>query len=65
MINEPLSSEIIPSFRQLNYQKMEVTAFVHWGVNTYRGVEWTTDPSGHLHAIDPPKHSIKKSFFDG
>ena len=61
-VNEPLSSEVTPSTRQVNYQKMEVTAFVHWGVNTYRKVEWTTDPSGHLNAISPPNHTMENPF---
>ena len=37
----------VPSPQQLAYQRMEMNAFVHFGPNTFTGVEWgdgTTSP---------------------
>ena len=38
----------VPSPAQLRYQRMETNTFVHFGLNTYTGLEWgdgTTDPA--------------------
>ncbi|HRE62770.1 MAG TPA: alpha-L-fucosidase, partial [Ferruginibacter sp.] len=41
------AANLVPSKRQLDWQKMELTAFLHFGINTYTGKEWgdgTEDP---------------------
>ena len=35
-----LSSRLIPSPQQFEWQKMELTAFLHFGINTFYGQEW-------------------------
>ncbi|HPT15460.1 MAG TPA: alpha-L-fucosidase, partial [Bacteroidales bacterium] len=42
-----LAAGVTPSQRQLNWQEMEMTAFIHFTVNTYYDQEWglgTEDP---------------------
>ncbi|KUN09330.1 hypothetical protein AQI95_05800 [Streptomyces yokosukanensis] len=36
------AADVVPSARQLAWQRMERTAFMHFGVNTYTGNEWGT-----------------------
>lgn len=36
------AANITPSSRQLNWQKLELTAFFHYGVNTFTNKEWGT-----------------------
>jgi len=41
------AAEVTPSLRQLNWQRLETTAFVHFGLNTFYNQEWgygTEDP---------------------
>ncbi|HOW30658.1 MAG TPA: alpha-L-fucosidase, partial [Bacteroidales bacterium] len=43
-----LAASVTPSRRQLNWQEMEMTAFIHFTVNTYYNQEWgqgTEDPA--------------------
>ena len=34
------AANVVPSERQFNWQRQELTAFLHYGVNTYTGREW-------------------------
>ena len=38
--NAPAKDEVIPSANQYKYQKDELAAFCHFGMNTYTGSEW-------------------------
>ena len=35
-----LAAHVVPSERQLEWQQMELTAFLHFGINTFTGREW-------------------------
>lgn len=36
------AANVIPSARQLRWQQLEITAFFHFGINTFTGSEWGT-----------------------
>jgi len=47
-----MAAHVVPSQRQLEWQKLELTAFTHFTVNTFTGKEWgdgTEDPSVSIH----------------
>lgn len=35
-----MAARLVPSKEQLEWQKMELTAFLHYGINTFTGNEW-------------------------
>lgn len=37
-----MAANVIPSKRQLDWQKLEFTAFICYGINTFTGAEWGT-----------------------
>lgn len=39
-----MASRLVPTSQQLEWQRMELTAFLHFGINTFTGNEWG---SGH------------------
>ena len=42
------AARVTPSWRQLNWQRLEATAFIHFGLNTFYNQEWgkgTEDPA--------------------
>ncbi|WP_165217494.1 alpha-L-fucosidase [Schaalia sp. ZJ1691] len=37
---EPVKDDVVPSGNQYRYQKNELAGFVHFGPNTFEGIEW-------------------------
>lgn len=35
-----MASRLVPTSQQLEWQQMELTAFLHFGINTFTGHEW-------------------------
>lgn len=39
---EALAARVVPHSRQLEWQQLEMTAFIHFSINTFTGLEWGT-----------------------
>lgn len=46
------AAKVVPSARQLQWQQLELTAFIHFGMNTFTGREWGTG-NEHPNLFDP------------
>ena len=42
-----IASRVVPSPQQLEWQQMELTAFLHFGINTFTGNEWGSGQDDH------------------
>lgn len=49
-----LAANVVPSEKQLRWQSLELTAFLHFGINTFTGNEWGdgTDSPALFHPTD-------------
>ena len=43
-----IASRIVPTPQQLEWQNGELTAFLHFGMNTFTGKEWGNPSSYHM-----------------
>ena len=41
-VKEAMAARVVPHQRQLEWQQLEMTAFLHFTVNTFTGLEWGT-----------------------
>ncbi len=41
-VREAMAAQLIPHPRQLEWQQLEMIAFIHFGINTFTGSEWGT-----------------------
>ncbi len=54
-----LAAEVIPSLRQLEWQKLEMYAFCHFGTNTFTGREWG-DGNAPASVFNPKKMDARQ-----
>ena len=50
---------VVPSVRQLEWQEMEFYGFLHYGLNTYLGIEWG-DGSAPLSILTPEDMDVEQ-----
>ncbi|WP_128134403.1 hypothetical protein [Parabacteroides sp. AM58-2XD] len=53
-----MAAHVVPSERQLEWQKMEKTCFICYGINTFTGKEWGTGK-------EDPRFSIQRRWMSG
>jgi len=41
-VKEAMAARVIPHPRQLEWQRLEMTAFIHFSINTFTDSEWGT-----------------------
>ena len=50
---------VVPSVRRLEWQEMEFYGFLHYGLNTYLGIEWG-DGSAPLSILTPEDMDVEQ-----
>ncbi len=53
------AANVIPSERQYEWQKLELTAFIHFGINTFDNVEWGKH-STDISKFNPAEINVKQ-----
>jgi alpha-L-fucosidase len=53
------AANVIPSDRQYEWQKLELTAFIHFGINTFDNVEWGRH-STDISKFNPAEINVKQ-----
>ena len=55
-----MAARLVPTPQQYAWQQMELTAFLHFGINTFTGREWGERENDHL-CIDSSKVGIERA----
>jgi len=53
------AANVIPSPRQYDWQKLELTGFIHFGINTFNEVEWGQSFT-NITLFNPEKIDVKQ-----